>query len=535
MRAFEQHVYRYGDRHRVKSGLTGWAQVQGLRGQTSLSDRVEWDNYYIENWSLLARPEDHRDDDPGAARTFVGRIVAAVQATTIHPPMSIAVRPEAPAHASPGALAAPLGWRVALGAVALLLTLLAVTNRWMDWAAGRRYQHAFDEDSYLVIARAVPDLPSRLLPDQHAQRWSLHWLVGAVAQVSGLSVETCYRVGAIALAIAICLVLAALLVRLGVSRITGVLCLAVLILNPYAFRFYVFAPGYLADLAFVLALGTALLGIVRRSFPLLAVGVLVGVLARQTMLPVVPVLAVWVALDPRWRVGDRDGDRPPGRAALLRALALAALAFAAYAVVLLVAADFSQPGASLKHLTILYALEHLGDFGSDLAVHAARTAVAVLPVAALLAATLWRTGLRRHSATFWGALAVGATIVAQTLLLSPDPYRDDYGSSNEPRLAVLGLVPLVVALAVARIEPGRSRVVRGAPLPAACALAALLLIGTLHHQYTVVSTGSTNGTTAVQLLVAALLLAVLAASDGRDLRYAEPGSGDERTSGVTSI
>jgi exopolysaccharide biosynthesis polyprenyl glycosylphosphotransferase len=53
VRAFEEHVYRYGDRHRVKSGLTGWAQVQGLRGQTSLDDRVEWDNYYIENWSFL--------------------------------------------------------------------------------------------------------------------------------------------------------------------------------------------------------------------------------------------------------------------------------------------------------------------------------------------------------------------------------------------------------------------------------------------------------------------------------------------------
>jgi exopolysaccharide biosynthesis polyprenyl glycosylphosphotransferase len=49
---FERHVYRYGDRHRVKSGITGWAQVNGLRGKTSLADRVEWDNYYIENWSL---------------------------------------------------------------------------------------------------------------------------------------------------------------------------------------------------------------------------------------------------------------------------------------------------------------------------------------------------------------------------------------------------------------------------------------------------------------------------------------------------
>jgi lipopolysaccharide/colanic/teichoic acid biosynthesis glycosyltransferase len=52
VRLFERNVYRYGDRLRVKSGLTGWAQVHGLRGKTSLSERVEWDNYYIENWSL---------------------------------------------------------------------------------------------------------------------------------------------------------------------------------------------------------------------------------------------------------------------------------------------------------------------------------------------------------------------------------------------------------------------------------------------------------------------------------------------------
>jgi exopolysaccharide biosynthesis polyprenyl glycosylphosphotransferase len=48
---FEDRIYRYNDRHRVKAGLTGLAQVAGLRGQTSLHDRVEWDNHYIENWS----------------------------------------------------------------------------------------------------------------------------------------------------------------------------------------------------------------------------------------------------------------------------------------------------------------------------------------------------------------------------------------------------------------------------------------------------------------------------------------------------
>jgi exopolysaccharide biosynthesis polyprenyl glycosylphosphotransferase len=49
---FEGSVRRYDRRLRAKSGITGWAQVNGLRGKTSISDRVEWDNYYIENWSF---------------------------------------------------------------------------------------------------------------------------------------------------------------------------------------------------------------------------------------------------------------------------------------------------------------------------------------------------------------------------------------------------------------------------------------------------------------------------------------------------
>jgi exopolysaccharide biosynthesis polyprenyl glycosylphosphotransferase len=49
---FSRDVLGYEDRHRVKSGMTGWAQVHGLRGQTSIIDRVEWDAYYIRNWSL---------------------------------------------------------------------------------------------------------------------------------------------------------------------------------------------------------------------------------------------------------------------------------------------------------------------------------------------------------------------------------------------------------------------------------------------------------------------------------------------------
>ena len=50
---FGQVVPRYMERHKEKAGITGWAQVNGLRGDTSIVDRTKYDIYYIENWSLL--------------------------------------------------------------------------------------------------------------------------------------------------------------------------------------------------------------------------------------------------------------------------------------------------------------------------------------------------------------------------------------------------------------------------------------------------------------------------------------------------
>jgi len=50
---FRQVVPRYMERHKEKAGMTGWAQVNGLRGDTSIVERTKYDLYYIENWSLL--------------------------------------------------------------------------------------------------------------------------------------------------------------------------------------------------------------------------------------------------------------------------------------------------------------------------------------------------------------------------------------------------------------------------------------------------------------------------------------------------
>ncbi len=50
---FSARIPRYMSRHKQKAGLTGWAQVNGLRGDTSIEERTRYDLYYVENWSLL--------------------------------------------------------------------------------------------------------------------------------------------------------------------------------------------------------------------------------------------------------------------------------------------------------------------------------------------------------------------------------------------------------------------------------------------------------------------------------------------------
>ena len=50
---FRKNVRNYMLRHKMKAGITGWAQVNGLRGDTDIKKRVEHDLYYIENWSLV--------------------------------------------------------------------------------------------------------------------------------------------------------------------------------------------------------------------------------------------------------------------------------------------------------------------------------------------------------------------------------------------------------------------------------------------------------------------------------------------------
>ena len=49
---FQEEIPRYMIKHQVRPGLTGWAQIHGYRGDTSIRKRIDYDLYYIENWTV---------------------------------------------------------------------------------------------------------------------------------------------------------------------------------------------------------------------------------------------------------------------------------------------------------------------------------------------------------------------------------------------------------------------------------------------------------------------------------------------------
>jgi lipopolysaccharide/colanic/teichoic acid biosynthesis glycosyltransferase len=53
VKQFLHEVGRYNQRHCLRVGITGWAQVNGWRGDTSIAKRVEFDLYYLQNWSFI--------------------------------------------------------------------------------------------------------------------------------------------------------------------------------------------------------------------------------------------------------------------------------------------------------------------------------------------------------------------------------------------------------------------------------------------------------------------------------------------------
>lgn len=370
--------------------------------------------------------------------------------------------------------------------------------------------------AYQLMAEAAPGLPQMTIGAAYTARLPVHYAVGLLADATPLAVHGAYAVVTATCVTATLWAAWSAMRHLDLSPAWQSALLAVPLLNAYAFRYYLLAPGMVADLTFVAGLTVGINGALTRRNGVLLAGAVLAACSRQTALLALPVLAGCVVL-------ARRGES--GRVARWSlAAAVAALPFIAWIAVTAVTAPFTEPfGPRIPEDTVLPQLLQLPSSLPDLVMHGLRVAVPYLVPAGILVAVA--LGRRRAGAPvpplFWGLLAMSAAVLAQPLAVR----RTFPGFAfNEPRLSALGLMPFVLAIAVllsgVHLRLGRRRLV---------SLVAVVAVGSLHHLYTIVGPGSLDRFLLVQLVMAAIVGVLLAGV----AREAAPGGAAGPDGGTT--
>jgi hypothetical protein len=355
-----------------------------------------------------------------------------------------------------------------------LCAAVAVTSRYTDPDADRALisKAAGDSYSFLAIAAAAPALPHERMAFHHAQRIAIPYVVGVVHHVVPVSLHQVFVIAVLIAEIAILLVIAGVLEALGIPESGVALMLAMLAFNPWAFRHYLTFPEMVNDLGFVLGLAIMLRGLVRGGVSAVVAGQLLASVSRQTGLLLVPLVVMWV-----WRDARAWGLSSVRRRALVCA-AVAVTAVVVYVASGRIAVTFADPSENVEHLLGLATWLGSGFDARALGIVLLRMFASVaIPVACAAGMVRYHRARGPESHRVALLVAGSAWCWLQPFLAGPA-----LTGGNGERLAVLGLIPLVLALAITMREAGALAIVtRSAWFGAAVALLAL---GSLHHVYT---------------------------------------------------
>ncbi len=205
-----------------------------------------------------------------------------------------------------------------------MMAVLAVTNLWSGFNYGVSDLGQTDTASYRAIAMASPNIPREPIAYHHAQRFWLPWLLGGVTRLTGFPLELLFRITTVALLTGVTLLFFRILKTLQLPSAWEAVLAAALVFNPYCGRYYLAVPFMASELLFVLGFSIIVMAVVEDNAGAAAVGLAVSAFGRQTALPVM--LAVWVWLGWRLIRGEKNArDSVKISAASLAACAIYAI------------------------------------------------------------------------------------------------------------------------------------------------------------------------------------------------------------------
>ena len=223
-----------------------------------------------------------------------------------------------------------------------MVLLLWLSNQHFSFASPYTRAMAEDTKGYFWIATDAPELDSEKVPQHRAQRFAVPVAIGVVARGLGLREETAFYLTVLVISFAIIYRWQRLIQWCGYSGTTAIAITAMLIFNPYAFRFCFAFPGMVGDLVFIWSLLHVLDSLLKGQGIFLIFWMMLMALARQTALVCLPAIVFGILFLPSWN--------KPQRTRILYALSLVAVTGLVYQFSRSIAAPFSIPSSSWHYL-----------------------------------------------------------------------------------------------------------------------------------------------------------------------------------------
>ncbi|MBD1208549.1 MAG: hypothetical protein H9535_08970 [Ignavibacteria bacterium] len=385
--------------------------------------------------------------------------------------------------------------------------ILLLTNRWLSYQEGIDILKAADTNSYMTIAQAAPALPSlapeAFLPTNHTARFVVPYIAGTIAHFSGISNERLFLLATLFFCGVVIWACHAMLEELGCTDSQYALAMALLIFNPYMFRYYLAVPAMVNDVVFVAGLALTLLGLVRGGFGMVLAGGLLAIAGRQNALVFLPALGLWMVLGEKWRTGGVVRS-------LTRFGIVAAGIVAVYVVIGLIIAPFSVRGMEGDAIMGFVRWVFAPSVGKAkvFAEYFLRTIICLLfPIMILFAAAVVRR-LRGVKITdfftwmpreFWLSMLFVAALYGFAFLGGPELFM-----SGVTRYVSHALPAMVLAFAFAM---KRYNLFSDVEPSLMLALGALCAMGSFHHMTTF---GGTTSDKAMYFAVMYCILAIFA-------------------------
>jgi hypothetical protein len=340
----------------------------------------------------------------------------------------------------------------------ILILFLLGTNKWMNPQQGRLYLQAGDIDFYMKIAEAAPLRPNSLMEFHHGQRFFSHYVIGILSKVFHLDLLLAYQLTAWLMMGLILWIAWKILDALKLQPNLKIFSIALLILNPYTFRYYLIVPTMASDLLFILGMAITTWGICQNRFEKIWFGMIIALLGRQSAVLALPGVALWNFVQYR----------------KMKSVLFWASFGGLYLFILSWIKPFTTPatvGPFVGGLLILLnPLEY-----HHLPEHYVRAIISYFALIALMGMAFIYN--KKPTLTFFACFLMAAGLIFQ-------PMAGHYAviGQNASRLGSLGFIPFWVALAsiMKEIPLTHKRWFEGAFI-------FILMIGSLHHMYSIIN------------------------------------------------